>query len=98
MAGKFRELALILRGFAALALTLCATNVLIPSPAVHGSGLTAPAAPVFPGPVVGRASVVAPTPATFAYACNVQANRDPGKAAGKTLAPGTAILDIDGCG
>ena len=98
MAGKFRELSLILRGFAALALTPCAMNVLIPSPTVHGYSLTAPAAPVFPGPVVGMASVVAPTPATFAYACNVQANRDPGKAAGKTLAPGTAILDRSGCG
>ena len=97
MAGTFRELALILRGLAALALAFCATTVPSQSPFVHGSSLTAPTPPVFPGPRVGRASVVAPTPATFAYACNVQANRDPGKAAGKTLAPGTAILDIDGC-
>ena len=100
MAQSFRNPSAILRGaiLALVGLVLGPTSVPVSTPVARAAGLAMPSAPVFPGPVAGRASVAAPTPATFAYACNVQANRDPGRAAGKTLAPGTAILDIDGCG
>jgi hypothetical protein len=56
------------------------------------------AAPLFPGPLLGTASVTTPAPSGFAFTCNVHPNTDPGKAAGKTLAPGTAIYNLDGCG
>jgi len=78
--------------------SVVASSSLAPVPAAHAASRDALAAPVFPGPLLGTPSVATPAPASFAYTCNVRPNTDPGKAAGKTLAPGTAILDIGGCG
>jgi hypothetical protein len=102
MAGSFRDLSPILRGLAALiliaALAPFARAGLFASPVARASSLAAAAAPVFPGPVLGAANISTPAPANFAVTCNVHPNSDPGKAAGKTLAPGTAIFDLGGCG
>lgn len=102
MAGSIRALSPLVRGLAATAwiaaMAPLATNAAATIPVAHAAAPAAPAAPVFPGPLLGNASVATPVPATFAFTCNVHSNTDPGKAAGKTLAPGTAIYDIGGCG
>ena len=102
MAGLIRNLTPILRGMAALILIASMTPLagvgLSASPVAHATSQAAPATPAFPGPLLGTASIRTPTPANFAVTCNVHPNNDPGKAAGKILAPGTAIFDLGGCG
>jgi len=97
MARLFRGSSPISRSFARAAIIFVSSavtsNSLTSAPAVHAASRDALAAPVFPGPLLGKPSAAPPTPASFAYTCNVHPNTDPGKAAGKTLASGTAILD-----
>ncbi len=102
MAGSFCGPSSILRSFAALAVIFVSSSVtmsaLTAAPVVHAGTRAAVAPPVFPGPLLGTPSTTVPTPASFAYNCNVHPNTDPVKAGGTTLARGTAIQDIGGCG
>ncbi len=102
MGGSFRAGLPILRSFAALAMIVFSTantaSALASTPAARAGARSALAAPVFPGPLLGTPSGAALTPASFVHNCNVAPNTGPEKAAGTTLATGTAIQDIGGCG
>ncbi len=98
MAGTPFDRSLPVRGLAALALVAFSSLSAASVQAAHSSARAALATPVFPGPRTGAPTPAAPTAASFAYNCNVVPNGEPGKAAGTTLATGTAIRDVGGCG
>ncbi|HWE61899.1 MAG TPA: hypothetical protein VHB98_09315 [Chloroflexota bacterium] len=83
---------------AILALAPPTVHIVLPVQPTHAAGSAAPAAPVFPGLLLGASTITVPKPANFVYGCNVAASAQPAKAAGTTLAAGTAIHNVDGCG